>query len=404
MSNIKQKTPGLITLFRFAILFNILWGAHAWFTWTIDNSRISQYITYAIIAYIAYKYKQKERIRIKTTPSLILAITTYTLGTLFYNSFRILSLINIALVLYPVCVLIYDSKNIEEHLKFIAKAIAIILIPGIILNFLDLPGIPLHNKSEENTIFFNQIFNIKAIGWTGESEGRFQSIFLEPGYMSTLLSFMLYAVKYNFKKWENLVMLTAIIIGYSLAGYVTTFVGYTIYLVTQRQNIKNVVIFSAIIAVTYYISINYNGGKNIVNEKIVTRLEFDKEKGIVGNNRTGTGTEFYYNQAIENGDIWLGLGTDRVYKINGGSSNAADYDQNIRGAGYKVYFVSFGIVSAILFLLFYYYLSKEINKRHRFSNFGFIFLIIITFIQAAYPFSTSWIYPFILGISNKKEQ
>ena len=144
---------------------------------------------------------------------------------------------------------------------------------------------------------------------------------------------------------------------------------------------------------------DYNNGKNIVNEKIIQRLEYDEEKGIAGNNRTGEGTEFYYNQAIEDGDIWLGLGQERVNKINAGSATSGDYSTNIRGAGYKVYFVKFGIISALMFLLFYMMLAKVCNKRLK-TRLSFVVLIMLTFMSQATPSSMSWIYPIILGLQN----
>ena len=233
MSNIKQKTPIHVTLFRFTILFNIMWGAHAWFTWGIDSSRPLQYVAYVLIAVITYSYQQKERIKIKFTNSLLLAIIAFALGTLFYNRFSLPSLASVALMMYPVCVVVSDTKNAKGHLVYIAKALAIILIPGILLSFTNLPGIPMFHPASEESIFYNQILNLKVIGWTGEETSRFQSIFLEPGYMASLLSFLLYAVKYNFKRWENVVILVAIIVSFSLAGYIITFTGYTIYLLTN---------------------------------------------------------------------------------------------------------------------------------------------------------------------------
>lgn len=399
MSQQHKITPQHIKLFRYAILFQILWGAHAWFTWTIDSSRPLQYVAYIVIAVIAYKYQQKERIRIKFTNSLMLAIVAFALGTLFYNRFSLPSLASVALMMYPVCVLVSDIKNTKGHLAYITKALAIILIPGILLSFTNLPGIPMYHPANENSIFFNQILNLRVVSLFEGETSRFQSIFLEPGYMASLLSFILYAVKYNFKRWENVVILIAIIVSFSLAGYIITFAGYTIYLLTNKDKVKEIIIFGIVIASTYYISLDYNNGQNLVNEMIIQRLEYDEEKGIAGNNRTGEGTEFYYNQAIENGDIWLGLGQERVNKINAGSATSGDYSTNIRGDGYKVYFVKFGIISALMFLLFYMMLAKVCNKRLK-TRLSFVVLIMLTFMSQAIPTSMSWIYPIILGLQN----
>jgi hypothetical protein len=58
-------------------------------------------------------------------------------------------------------------------------------------------------------------------------------------------------------------------------------------------------------------------------------LEFNKEKGIAGNNRTGSATNYYFDKIIMDGDILLGLGIEIVNKINGGSSEKNGNDMNI---------------------------------------------------------------------------
>lgn len=392
------------TIFRFVLLFEILWGAHAWFTWWIDNSRILQYAFYIIIAIIAYNYKNKKRIRLNSSPTIILSMFCYIMGVMFFNRFSIPSLASVFLLLYTIWVTLSDRENVKGHIKFICKGLAIIFIPGIILflgkGFIPPVGAVIQKGTFEDYVFINQVFLIHRIdGWDSEAANRFHSIFLEPGFIGSMLSFLLFAIKYDFSKWYTKTLLVAQLVSLSLAGYILTFIGYILYLLSEGKSLKKIILLGAIIPFVYITALEYNGGNNYINNAIISRLQYDEEKGISGNNRTGDGTEFYYNQAVENGDIWMGLGAERVKQINGGSSEAAGYDTNIRGAGYKVYFVIRGVISAIFFFLFYFFTAIGCCKKKTTRLIAPI-LVIITFLPQSTPQSTAWIYPFILGVLN----
>ena len=170
-------------------------------------------------------------------------------------------------------------------------------------------------------------------------------------------------------------------------------------MISQSKGIGKIIFFIITLIIITSVSSTYNNGNNIVYESIISRLQYDEEKGISGNNRTGDGTNFYYEKAIDDGEIWFGLGPQKVNKINGGSSSSAGYETNIRGTGYKVYFVTFGVFAALFFMMFYFFFANY-NKKNRLYKNGFTLLIILTFLQASYPSSLSWIIPFMLGINN----
>lgn len=400
-----MKDPKIVFWFRIAILFEIMWGAHAWFTWSLGSSRILQYGAYLISAFIAYQYKSKMRIRLNTKPAVVFGFFCYILAVMFFNRFSIPSLVGVFLTLYVIWVTLSDKENAEGHLNFICKGLAWIFIPGIILflitRFISLPGPIIQRGSSEDYIFINHIFQIMRLdlGYGSDAVGRFHSIFLEPGFLGSLLSFLLFAIKYDFSKWYGKVLWVSLIISLSLAGYIITFIGYTLYLLSTGKSLGKIIVFAIGAIIVYFVSINYNDGNNYINKMIIERLQYDEEKGIAGNNRTGAGTEFYYNQAIENGDIWLGLGSERVKQINGGSSDSAGYADNIRGAGYKVFFVTRGIISALCFLMFYVFVTIGCCNIVA-TRIVAILLVILTFLPQSTPQSASWIFPLILGLLN----
>jgi hypothetical protein len=220
---------------------------------------------------------------------------------------------------------------------------------------------------------------------------RFQAFFLEPGYLGTLCCFMLYADNFNLKKNENKVILTALILSLSLAGFITGIIGYIISI----RKMKRIMLFAIILYITYLISINYNDGHNAINEEILYRLQYDAEKGISGNNRFSETTDIVYDK-LNLKEFLFGLGRDVVLRLNTSTHN----NDNITGCGYKLFFITYGILSFILVFFFYGFVGFSLGKHKKYYVLGFLFLVFITFIQASYPLSYSWLIPYTLGVKN----
>lgn len=135
---------------------------------------------------------------------------------------------------------------------------------------------------------------------------------------------------------------------------------------------------------------NINDGDNLLNHLIIERLEFsDDGKGIEGNNRFSEGTDYYYE--LYKGELLFGLGPEKVAKLAG-----AGYNDSISGAGYKVYFLTFGIASALVFLMFYALIGSTFARNRRYA-FSFLIIVVITFIFQSEITSPSWYIIYALG-------
>ena len=66
----------------------------------------------------------------------------------------------------------------------------------------------------------------------------------------------------------------------------------------------------------------------------------------------------------------LGLETKQYEKINGGSAKGASFNDQIRGAGYKIFFMQNGIVQALIILIGYMYIMKS---RIEYIQFAFYY-------------------------------
>lgn len=401
-----MKKKIVFRLYSFSIIVLLLWGANAWF---LMNLPFDVSLSIRILIFIlALWYKVTFNIKLKFNVKQQIAIISFILAGIFARQItRFESFMTFAITYYPIVILLADRNNCEEIMNVVKKVLAFILVPSMILHLIFIstsypPSFLFEVEGNSQYTFFNYIFLIKNIVFEFDNI-RFGSIFLEPGYLGTLCSFMLYALKFNFKDKACLIIGLALVLSLSLAGYISAFVAWIFWQYSKGESVKKYVIYLIMFGGVYVFSQNYNGGKNFAMEYIFSRLESDKDKGIKGNNRNSELTDFYFEKMCEDGSILWGLGQDQIQKINGGGANDGDFTNQIRGAGYKIYCVNNGCLAAVLFILFYFLVADVGSVCQRRYNKMFALLILIIFMQASYPTSFSWIIPFILGINTSKE-
>lgn len=67
---------------------------------------------------------------------------------------------------------------------------------------------------------------------------------------------------------------------------------------------------------------------------------------------------------MQNGDILLGVGKQEVRKINGGGTAGVGFNDQIRGAGYKIFFITNGVVEAIVILFGYLMFVSTMDRKY----------------------------------------
>lgn len=282
-----------------------------------------------------------------------------------------------------------DKEYQKDLLKSVTKWISILL--GISLGvYLISLVVPLPHTTfivPDNDFyqpFDNYLFYIYSKGYENQQTGvlRFGSIFLEPGHLSMICSLILFANKFRFKKQPLLfIPLACILFSFSLTGYVLFFISFALL---KIRNIYNMLLVAILLAGGWlFVTEIWNDGKNPVNILIVQRLEFDSQKGIKGNNRTVKQTDYFYKQCLKDGRIIMGIGNQ-------------DKGARVKGAGYKIFLLRYGIVSAAIVALIYILLmNPAANKRYAWS---FFFFMALLFMQRAYPGWYSWLFFYTLGI------
>lgn len=376
-------------VFNWTNLFYFFISSNMWLTFKLPTNTIIA--TVSVILFVS-GYSMMHGIRFgKRALILFLILCTMSVWSLMTVtvSFGILTFFY---YLPAIILFILPTRMKEETLGFVTKWFGIIMSISLSIFFLTkittLPALGTFQLTD-NTFYppyKNYLFFIQSSNILDSIIYRFNGPFLEPGHLSVVSSILLFANRYNFKgnKWLY-ISLACVIFSLSLAGYIITLLGY---MMLTLRNFK-VVIYSAVALLASYIFVTeiWNGGNNVANELIVARLAYDAEKGIVGNNRTTESTDAYFESKWESGGLWTGVGS-------------IDKDTSIVGAGYKIYFLRFGIISAILVLCFYWNLvPKHYDKRFVYS---FVIILILTFIQRAYPWWYSWLLCFTLGCGISK--
>lgn len=222
---------------------------------------------------------------------------------------------------------------------------------------------------------------------------RFNGPFVEPGHLGMMSAFLLFANGFEVKRKDNMVILGTIILTLSLAGYAFAFIGYLFVLYGHGKiRFSRVMLFILTIFLIYLFANYYNGGDNLLNEKILSRLESDKEKGFSGNNRVDTEVMLYFYSMFSDEKLLLfGYGKDMYDWL---------LSHRHGGTGIYMWTVQFGIIGSIAAMIFY--LSYTMFSKERIVPLLFFLFVVILFWQRSYPFWYSWIICFVYGITNHK--
>lgn len=392
-------------LFDGVIVFLVFWGAHAWFTWFLDNSSngLLTILVSLLLAFISYVYKSNNKVILNTSTNTLLGLGLFCFIFLYDNRISFMIVLVLFLKIYPLWVLLSDDNQII-HRNRLVSVVCVILLPGILLHIYFqiagfFPSIPIQYPNSNNYLFFNYFFLIKGAA-SYQAEGiRFQSVFLEPGYLGALLTFLLYLVKFNMKKLTTIILFFSLTMSLSLAGYIISVMGWIFYKWSMKARISNYVVGFLLLTIALWGASQYNGGDNYVNTFIVQRVIGDDDQFEYGNKRTSEMADIYLEKSISDGSVIVGLGTEKIEKINGGKDWASygNYSNTIRGAGYKIYLLYKGVICVVAFIMMYMCFGGEKFAKKTRYMWGFFFIILLVFLQASYPTSFSWLIPYIIG-------
>lgn len=275
-------------------------------------------------------------------------------------------------------VILFTDDEKKLFIKTITNLFAVIVLVSLfffVLWFIgiSLPSTLLNNHPDSFYSQFTNYYFFIIIGDFGILT-RFQSIFTEPGHLGMIMSLLLYINSYNYRKWQCWVFLISLLWSFSLAAYILYVIGFIIYKIANSKNsvlatIKTMFIglVAIIMSITFYISFP----DTLLSTLILSRLEFDDERGIAGNNRNNASFMKYYKTFEKKNTYIWGIGPNNYSKLPIAAGNSS----------YRVFIVQYGLIGISLLLLF----GISIVKRSPTKLFwGLLILYCFSFYQRPY--------------------
>lgn len=246
----------------------------------------------------------------------------------------------------------YDSVCLQKVSRMLAKTMAVLLIGSITFFFLYLLGFPLPGSNLE---YGDDFYSFTNYYWFLIDDRqlfaffpRFQAVFPEPAYMGSAAALLLQTQRGNWRKWYCIILLIALLISFSLAGYIylVAIIFTNLWIRGKRLFLKLILSISFLVAFVVG-AFFYNNGDNLVHDLILLRLEVEDGE-MAGNNRVSTNFDADYENFWNSSDIFFGR----------------EKENEFGDSGYKVFIYTYGLVG--LALLVFFYVSafyKAPNKR-----------------------------------------
>lgn len=356
--------------------------------------RIPRPLLYAIVSVIAIiKITQKGICTSRGRRTWILVWFTYIFITIVFATKGFLPILYNLVFFFSMSVVALLSYNEMRYLlKAITNCFVFILVISIFGWFLFLAGVPLsytgpHYHENGFHVYYDYFF-FTASSYTHEYQ-RFSSVFLEPGQMATPCVFLFHLNTRNDKimRFRNLVLLTGIIMSYSLIAYgllLLSIVANQLTRSNSRYKVPIIVVtFSLLGGLYWYFTTNED---TAIYVRIISRLEYDEENNTIsGYNRTGENFEFHYAQLMRSSDKWFGIRNDLNESNN----------WTIQASGYKKFIVNHGIVGLSIVLLFMVILFLNNTSV---ASFIFFTIVVVAFLVRDLLTTPLWLTIAIIGM------
>lgn len=293
--------------------------------------------------------------------------------------------------------------NLQDLVRLgnmLAKIFALLLVPSILFYVLYLLGYSLPHYHVVATLgnysYENYMFFLLDDRFAAQLIPRFHSVFLEPAHLAIACVALLLTQVGLWKRWYNIVIFVALIISFSLAGYVLMIAMLFGASWMKRQAImRKVLALICVCAVVTVVSIFYNDGDNLVNDLIIQRLEMKDDGKLEGDNRVSEGFEKVYDSFAQSDRFLFGEGHDKYERYSTGGN-----------AGYRVFFYINGFISFI-FLVVFYIIFPAYSRNTR-SKWVMYMIASMSFVAHAIPLKYYFFIPLYIlvyrDIENKKEQ
>ena len=365
-------------------LIVILQSAGPWFLW--GNTFVGNI---AILLFLISRFLLLKRIPSKIF-FFLLPLYIFCVWMGIYQAERIMQPIVFFVKRFlPFFFIIIMSQEEKLRLKntvinSFSTIVLISLLAYIAVVFVGIPLQPIKMEHPMNTWyppFLNYYFFVTEFS-VGEFI-RFRSIFTEPGHLGMFCALFLYINGYSLKKWQNVILLVALLLSLSLAAYVLLFLGWVIYQAASGvslHRIFRVVLLLGLSIGLGWLYIAHGPKENALSILILDRLEYDEDRGIKGNNRNSQDFMLTYKE-LSTSELLLGKG----------NSYMKDRFANTANSSYRNFVMVNGFIGLIL--MFFLFLSVVYLYPSRIAL-GMFLLFSLSFLQRPYWLweIESWMY------------
>lgn len=288
----------------------------------------------------------------------IIAYFLMCVGGFLAFGFTITAFAKLAAFLPVITLFLLRYEDLKKVLASINKIFAVLISISFLLYILKTLGLPLpslgHVVYGEGFVysFDNYYYIYLDVPMYGIA---FNGFSLEPGYFSLLLVCLLLVNEFDYTKKSTWLYTICILFSFSLEGYLLLVVGFIMQKSLEKGNIKDFVKYSLasilVLAIVVIIAFNYNNGDNIIVEEILSRLAFDEDLGIVGNNRESEVAKDIIDNIFYSSQVWKGIGHEAL--------NEAQKNSEFTAASGRVFIVVYGAIYTII----YFFLSFKFLKK-----------------------------------------
>lgn len=377
----------------FLVLLLFLLSMNIWIGWEERGYKLQ-----LLIGVLALITIWSGHIKLSCTKVNVLTFILVVVGHFFFG-YQLSIFIVFFFLPYFIIICLNDRDKVHL-LQYITKWYGYLMVPSLIVYILvSTVGLPHFGYQQANDsswaldsgygVCKNYIFYMQSA--FGDYTERFNGPFLEPGHLGMISALLIFVNQFDFSRKGMWFILAGLIFSLSLAGYVLLVLGFIIYMFYRGKIGGKYLLLTLLLFLGIYtFGMYYNGGDNIIYEKILSRLEYDKDKGIVGNNRVFGLIEVYYAALWNDTDTMLwGYPKETMQWL---------FESGSRGAGYMLSICSYGLIGTIISVLFYL-VYAAMSKNKRFALCCLLFILLI-YLQRSYPFWFSWIICFIYGITS----
>lgn len=298
-------------------------------------------INLILIVFPLFKGKKSKKANLIQMLSMLIYFFLSVLYT--YNN-----RLNLSGFLFMILWLIFAASPEEIKLKtfeYLKKVWVFISILGIIcyLNYILNLFIPYKITNyystyiipgvEQKYVDYNFIYLLQETNFKNVSLIRLCGICNEPGFFGTICALILCASGLKLKKKENLCLLIAGILSFSL-GFVLIIVIYMLF--RNLKNLKTILISIILVTIYLFVLPNLNTGNKAI-DKFIDRMVITND-GLVGDNRSTDEMNIIFKNSIKNKPLFgYGNGYLNEQTLNGGNGT------------YKSYIIQYGIIGCLLF-------------------------------------------------------